>query len=88
MRASVSLIFLATAMSILVEKIKWEKQLTPLNGLKAVSFLRKKYEELSEEERIGKYPTGILHHDTNKLEYCKAYQQVQEKAQAKKGGAK
>lgn len=45
---------------------------------------KKKYEELSEEERIGKYPTGILHHDTNKLEYCKAYQQVQEKAQAKK----
>ena len=44
--------------------------------------------ELSEEEKSGKYPTGILHHDTNKMEYCKAYKQVQEKAQAKKGGAK
>ena len=47
-----------------------------------------KYDELSEEEKGGKYPTGILHHDTNRMEYCKAYKQVQEKAQAKKGGAK
>lgn len=31
------------------------------------------YDKLSEEEREGKFPTGILKEDTSKEEYCNAY---------------
>ncbi|BCZ19809.1 2-oxoglutarate-acceptor oxidoreductase subunit OorB [Helicobacter sp. NHP19-012] len=45
---------------------------------------RRKYEEMTPEERVGKFPTGVLRHDTSKMEYCQAYQGVIDKAQAKK----
>ena len=64
------------------------EEIDTLKWIESRIVSKKKYDELSEEEKSGKYPTGILHHDTNKMEYCKAYKQVQEKAQAKKGGAK
>ncbi len=47
---------------------------------------KRKYDELSDEEKLGKFPTGILKHDTSQKEYCKAYEEVIQKAQAQKGG--
>lgn len=44
---------------------------------------KKKFELLSDEERIGKFPTGILKQLTGKLEYCDAYDKVIEAAQNK-----
>ncbi|RDU55927.1 2-oxoglutarate ferredoxin oxidoreductase subunit beta [Helicobacter sp. MIT 99-10781] len=44
-----------------------------------------KFDTLSDEEKIGKFPTGVLKHDTNKIEYCKAYDEVIKRAQAKGG---
>ncbi len=44
----------------------------------------KKWERLDDEEKKAYFPTGILHHDDSKLEYCEAYKLVQEAAQNKK----
>lgn len=44
-----------------------------------------KFDTLSDEEKIGKFPTGVLKHDTNRIEYCKAYDEVIKRAQAKGG---
>ncbi|PKT79229.1 2-oxoglutarate ferredoxin oxidoreductase subunit beta [Helicobacter winghamensis] len=69
-------------------KNKMGEAIDTLKWIDSRILSKKKFDELSDEEKVGKYLTGILHHDTNKIEYCKAYKQVQEKAQAKKGGAK
>lgn len=56
--------------------LKWiESRIVPKN----------KFDTLSDEEKIGKFPTGILKHQTDKLEYCEAYEGVIEKAKAKGG---
>jgi 2-oxoglutarate ferredoxin oxidoreductase subunit beta len=56
-----------------VQNLKWiEAKITP----------KRKYDELPKEEQAGKFPTGILKHDTTQMEYCKRYQQVIEAAQA------
>ncbi|MGI0406981.1 2-oxoglutarate ferredoxin oxidoreductase subunit beta [Helicobacter himalayensis] len=44
-----------------------------------------KFDALSDEEKVGKFPTGVLKHDTNRIEYCKAYDEVIKRAQAKGG---
>ena len=44
---------------------------------------KNKFELLSEEERVGKFPTGILKHEEGKLEYCEAYDKVIHAAQNK-----
>lgn len=42
-----------------------------------------KFDALSDEEKQGKFPTGVLHKDESYIEYCKAYQKVIEAAQNK-----
>ncbi|MFV0480934.1 MAG: 2-oxoglutarate ferredoxin oxidoreductase subunit beta [Campylobacteraceae bacterium] len=42
---------------------------------------KNKYDLLSDEEKSGKFPTGILKQEKDKLEYCKAYDKVIEAAQ-------
>ena len=42
-----------------------------------------KFEALSDEEKKGKFPTGVLFKDENRIEYCKAYAKVKEAAQNK-----
>ena len=37
-----------------------------------------KFESLSEEERIGKFPCGVLHKDESRSEYCEAYARLRE----------
>jgi 2-oxoglutarate ferredoxin oxidoreductase subunit beta len=44
---------------------------------------KNKFDQLSDEERKGKFPIGILKHETDKIEYCKAYDKVIEAAQNK-----
>lgn len=46
---------------------------------------KNKFDTLSDEEKVGKFPTGVLKHDTSRIEYCKAYDGVIAKAQAKGG---
>lgn len=47
-----------------------------------------KFDTLSDEEKIGKFPVGVLKKDESKMEYCEAYDGVIKKAQEKalKGG--
>ena len=44
---------------------------------------KNKFDLLSEEERAGKFPTGILKQEEGKLEYCEAYDKVIYAAQNK-----
>ncbi|MCE3036482.1 2-oxoglutarate ferredoxin oxidoreductase subunit beta [Helicobacter sp. faydin-H20] len=59
-----------------VETLKW---------IDSRTISKRKYDELSEEEKVGKFPTGILKHDISKTEYTDAYQTIIEKAQTKRG---
>ncbi|MDR2635784.1 MAG: 2-oxoglutarate ferredoxin oxidoreductase subunit beta [Campylobacteraceae bacterium] len=44
---------------------------------------KNKFDQLADEEKKGKFPIGILKHETDKTEYCKAYDKVIEAAQNK-----
>ena len=35
-----------------------------------------KFDALSEDERAGKFPTGVLYENNEKAEYCHAYEEV------------
>ena len=49
---------------------------------------KNKFDTLPPEERVGKFPTGVLKHETDRIEYTQAYDGVIAKAQAKaKGGS-
>ena len=67
-------------------KNKMGEAVQTLKWIESHTISKRKYDELSEEERVGKFPTGILKHDTSKIEYCRAYEGVIEKAKAQKGG--
>jgi 2-oxoglutarate ferredoxin oxidoreductase subunit beta len=58
-----------------VQNLKW---------IEGLIVPKKKYDALGEEEQKKVFPTGILKHDTTKLEYCKGYQKVIEAAQQKR----
>ena len=40
-----------------------------------------KWEKMAPEEKIGKYPIGVLHKVTDKPEYCESYYNLQQHAQ-------
>ena len=55
-----------------VENLAWiESRIMP----------KRKFDELPQQERAGRFPTGILKHEKGQMEYCKAYAQVIERAQ-------
>lgn len=56
------------------DMIKWIENIT-VNKIK--------YDKLSDEEKVGLFPLGILHEDNSHLEYTKAYAKVIEAAQNK-----
>lgn len=59
---------------------------TMLKWIESRLVSKAKYDTLSPEEKVGKFPTGILRQRTDRIEYCEAYDSVIAKAQAKKGG--
>ncbi len=52
-----------------VENLKW---------IDSITLSKAKFEKLDDEEKIGKFPTGILKEDNNLIEYCEAYKKLQE----------
>lgn len=66
-------------------KNKMGEAVETLNWIESRVISKKKFDDLSEEERQGKFPTGILKHVSGRQEYCKAYAEVIAKAQAKGG---
>jgi len=58
-------------------KNKMVSAMETLNWIDSISMPKKKYDELSEEEKLNKLPTGILHQNTEAPEYCEMYAEIQ-----------
>jgi 2-oxoglutarate ferredoxin oxidoreductase subunit beta len=62
-------------------KNKMASAMENLTWIDEITVSKNKFEKMSNEEKAGKFPTGILHHDTTQIEYCDAYDKVIEAAQ-------
>lgn len=60
-------------MSEAVQMLKW---------LDSRTISKAKFDALSEDERVGLFPLGVLHEDNEHIEYTKAYQKVIDAAQS------
>ena len=60
-------------MSEAVQMLKW---------LDSRTISKAKFDALSEDERAGLFPIGVLHEDNGRTEYTKAYQKVIDAAQS------
>ena len=60
-------------MSEAVQMLKW---------LDSRTISKAKFDVLSEDERVGLFPLGVLHEDNGRTEYTKAYQKVIDAAQS------
>ncbi|PRM90796.1 2-oxoglutarate ferredoxin oxidoreductase subunit beta [Aliarcobacter cryaerophilus] len=49
-----------------------------LEWIDSISLAKTKFDMLEENQKDGKYPTGVLKQDENALEYCEAYEKVKE----------
>ncbi|MDX4038331.1 2-oxoglutarate ferredoxin oxidoreductase subunit beta [Aliarcobacter skirrowii] len=49
-----------------------------LEWIDSISLAKTKFDMLEDDQKIGKYPTGVLRQDENVVEYCEAYKKVQE----------
>ena len=65
-------------------KNKMASAMENLNWIDSITVSKTKFDKLSEEEQKGLFPTGILHHDDEAVEYCDAYDKVIEAAQSGK----
>jgi 2-oxoglutarate ferredoxin oxidoreductase subunit beta len=66
-------------------KNKMASAMENLDWIDSITMPKKKYEKLSEEEKLNYLPTGILKQDTEVIEYCDAYEMVKEAQQGKRG---
>jgi 2-oxoglutarate ferredoxin oxidoreductase subunit beta len=55
-----------------------------LEWIDSITTPLKKWEALPEEEKMNKFPTGVLKHDENAKEYCDMYKEVQAFHQGKR----
>ncbi|AXX92830.1 2-oxoglutarate ferredoxin oxidoreductase subunit beta [Malaciobacter molluscorum LMG 25693] len=49
-----------------------------LSWIDSITIAKTKYDKLEEEDKKGKFPTGILKQDDDALEYCDAYAKVKQ----------
>jgi 2-oxoglutarate ferredoxin oxidoreductase subunit beta len=64
-------------------KNKMNSAMANLEWIDSITVSKTKFEKMSEEERVGLFPTGVLKHDTTKQEYTDMYKKVQEAHQNK-----
>ncbi|WP_331775969.1 2-oxoglutarate ferredoxin oxidoreductase subunit beta [Sulfurospirillum sp. 1612] len=64
-------------------KNKMGEAVLNLNWIDSMTVSKKKFDAMSEEEKVGKFPMGVLKKDDDALEYCEAYAKVIEAAQNK-----
>jgi 2-oxoglutarate ferredoxin oxidoreductase subunit beta len=64
-------------------KNKMNSAMANLEWIDSITVPLSKYEKMSEEERKGLFPTGILKHDTEANEYTAMYEKVKEAHQNK-----
>jgi 2-oxoglutarate ferredoxin oxidoreductase subunit beta len=55
-----------------------------LDWIDSITTTKKKWDTLPEEEKMNLLPTGIIHQDETKREYCDAYQMVIDAHQGKR----
>lgn len=65
-------------------KNKMANAMENLEWIDSITIPKKKYDELSDEEKLNKFPTGVLHHDTEVREYCDMYKDIQDAQQGKR----
>jgi 2-oxoglutarate ferredoxin oxidoreductase subunit beta len=58
-------------------KNKMASAMENLDWIDSITMPKKKYDALSEEEKLNYLPTGILKEDTEAEEYCEMYKEVQ-----------
>ena len=59
-------------------KNKMATAMANLEWIDSISMAKAKFDKLEPEEQKGIFPTGILKHDTEAMEYCEAYEKVKE----------
>jgi 2-oxoglutarate/2-oxoacid ferredoxin oxidoreductase subunit beta len=64
-------------------KNKMASAVSNLEWIDSISIAKTKFEMLEAEDKIGKFPTGVLKQDETMIEYCDAYQKVKEAHQNK-----
>ncbi|RBQ29352.1 2-oxoglutarate ferredoxin oxidoreductase subunit beta [Aliarcobacter vitoriensis] len=64
-------------------KNKMASAMANLEWIDSISIAKTKFEMLDDEQKIGKFPTGVLKQDETALEYCEAYEKVKEAQRTK-----
>ncbi|XPV69729.1 MAG: 2-oxoglutarate ferredoxin oxidoreductase subunit beta [Halarcobacter sp.] len=64
-------------------KNKMNSAMANLEWIDSITVAKTKYDKMSDEEKEGLFPTGILKQDTTKAEYTDSYKKVQEAHQNK-----
>ncbi len=64
-------------------KNKMASAMANLEWIDEITVAKTKYDKMSDDERVGLFPTGILKHDTEQKEYTDMYKLVQEAHQNK-----
>ncbi len=65
-------------------KNKMASAIENLNWIDSITMPKRKWEQLSDEEKINVFPTGVLKEDTEAPEYCESYKLIQDAAQGKR----
>ncbi|WP_169974681.1 MULTISPECIES: 2-oxoglutarate ferredoxin oxidoreductase subunit beta [unclassified Campylobacter] len=63
-------------------KNKMAEATKTLEWIDGITLSKTKFDLMSEDERMGKFPLGVLHKDSSKTEYTKAYDQIIKAAQS------
>ncbi|MBL3520963.1 2-oxoglutarate ferredoxin oxidoreductase subunit beta [Aliarcobacter lanthieri] len=64
-------------------KNKMASAMANLEWIDSISLAKTKFDMLEEDQKVGKFPTGVLKQDTEALEYCEAYEKVKEAQRTK-----
>jgi len=66
-------------------KNKMQSAMENLNWIDAITVPKKKYDEMTPDEQLNLFPTGILKQDTEAREYCDMYEDIKAAQQGKRG---
>ncbi|MFA6789861.1 MAG: 2-oxoglutarate ferredoxin oxidoreductase subunit beta [Arcobacteraceae bacterium] len=64
-------------------KNKMNSAMANLEWIDSITASKTKFDKMSDDEKVGLFPTGVLKHDTTKNEYTDMYKKVQEAHQNK-----
>jgi len=65
-------------------KNQMDSAMKNLEWIDSITISKNKYDELSEAEKLNKFPTGILKQDENAKEYCDMYEEIKAVHQGKR----